>query len=81
MSLPEINHCPSTLQPGYHTYSPAAQAGYPHITVPMGQVSGLPVGLSFIGGPYQEASLITLAYAYEQVSHKLQKPEFTPTLS
>ncbi|MEJ1239560.1 amidase [Chryseolinea sp. T2] len=66
---------------GYGTYSPAAQAGYPHITVPMGLVSGLPIGLSFVGGAYQEASLITLAYAYEQVSHKRQKPEFTPSLS
>lgn len=66
---------------GYGTYGPAAQAGYPHITVPMGQVSGLPIGLSFLGGPYQDASLIALAYAYEQISHKRQKPTFTPTLS
>lgn len=66
---------------GYGTYSPAAQAGYPHITVPMGLVAGLPIGLSFIGGPYQESALISLAYAFEQASHLRQKPSFTPSLS
>jgi amidase len=66
---------------GYGTYGPAAQAGYPHITVPMGVVSNLPIGMSFIGGPYQEASLIGLAFAYEQSSHLRQKPSFIPTLS
>jgi amidase len=66
---------------GYGTYGPAAQAGYPHITVPMGVVSGLPIGLSFVGGPYQEASLISLAYAYEQTSHLRKTPAFIPTLS
>lgn len=65
---------------GYGTYGPAAQAGYPHITVPMGQVSGLPIGLSFVGSAYQEPLLISLAYAYEQTSRKRQKPTFTPTL-
>lgn len=66
---------------GYGTYGPAAQAGYPHITVPMGLVSGLPIGLSFLGGPYQESLLIGLAYAYEQASHLRQKPTFVTTLS
>lgn len=65
---------------GYGIYGPAAQAGYPHITVPMGQVSGLPVGLSFIGGPYQEAALIGMAYAYEQVSRMRKKPAFVESL-
>jgi amidase len=52
----------------YHawgTSSPAAVAGYPSITVPAGQVSGLPVGLSFIGPAWSEARLIGLAYAFE----------------
>jgi len=60
--------------PGFS--SPAAMAGYPHITVPMGQAYGLPVGLSFVGGAYQEGPLLTLAYAYEQVSKKRVAPEF-----
>ncbi|GAB2792625.1 amidase [Hymenobacter luteus] len=60
--------------PGFS--SPAAMAGYPHITVPMGQVHGLPVGLSFVGGAYQEGPLLTLAYAYEQASKKRSAPGF-----
>jgi amidase len=53
---------------------PAAMAGYPHITVPMGLVFGLPVGLSLIGTKYSEAQLISMAYAYEQASHKRVAP-------
>ncbi|UYZ63561.1 amidase [Hymenobacter weizhouensis] len=60
--------------PGFS--SPAAMAGYPHITVPMGQAHGLPVGLSFVGGAYQEGPLLTLAYAYEQAAKKRAAPEF-----
>ncbi|UOQ71751.1 amidase [Hymenobacter cellulosilyticus] len=60
--------------PGFS--SPAAMAGYPHITVPMGQAHGLPVGLSFVGGAYQEGPLLSLAYAYEQASKKRVKPQF-----
>jgi amidase len=51
-------------------------AGYPHITVPMGHAHGLPVGLSFVAGAYQEPALLTLAYAYEQASKKRVAPEF-----
>ena len=43
-----------------------AVAGYPHLTVPMGLVKGLPVGLSFIGPKWSEAMLLNLGYAYEQ---------------
>jgi amidase len=53
---------------------PAAMAGYPHITVPMGLVLGLPVGLSFVGTAYSEAALIGMAYAYEQASKKRAAP-------
>jgi amidase len=53
-----------------------AVAGYPHITVPMGQVHGLPVGLSFIGPPWSEARLIGAAFAYEQHSHKRRTPTY-----
>ena len=61
--------------------SPAAMAGYPHLTVPMGQVLGLPVGLSFVGGAYQEGHLLGLGYAYEQATHKRTAPKFLPTVT
>jgi amidase len=61
---------------GYGMYGPAAMAGYPSISVPMGLVEGLPVGLAFIAGAYQEPELLTIAYAYEQTSKKRVKPEF-----
>ena len=54
--------------------SPPAIAGYPHITVPMGQVHGLPVGLSFVGPAFSEPTLIGIAYAYEQASHARLAP-------
>ncbi len=52
----------------------AAVAGYPHLTVPMGQVEGLPVGLSFIGPAWSEATLLSYGYAYEQASHARKPP-------
>lgn len=54
----------------------AAVAGYPHITVPMGEVRDLPVGLSFFGPAWSEATLIGLAFAYEQRTKARQAPEF-----
>lgn len=45
-----------------------AVAGYPHLTVPMGRVSGLPIGLSFIGPAWSEARLLGFGFAYEQAS-------------
>lgn len=59
--------------------TPAAVAGYPSITVPAGYVSGLPVGLSFIGRAWSEPTLLKLAYAYEQVSRVRRPPTFAPT--
>ncbi len=50
---------------GWGTSGPAAVSGYPSITVPAGLVSGLPVGLSFIGPAWSEPRLIALAYAFE----------------
>ncbi len=58
--------------PSITTY--AAVAGYPHLTVPMGEVSGLPVGLSFVGTAWAEPLLMSLGYAYEQASHKRLPP-------
>lgn len=48
-------------------YPWAAVAGYPHITVPMGQVNNLPVGLSIFAGPWEDAKVLSIAYAYEQL--------------
>jgi amidase len=59
--------------------TPAAVAGYPAITVPMGQVHGLPVGLSFIGPAWSEGTLIGLAHAFEQATHHRKPPRFRPT--
>jgi amidase len=59
--------------------TPAAVAGYPSITVPVGFVFGLPVGMSFIGRAYDEALLLKFAYAYEQGSKMRRPPEFKPT--
>jgi amidase len=54
----------------------AAVAGYPHLTVPMGFVKGLPVGLSFIGAKWSEQLLLSLGYAYEQARGPLPAPKF-----
>ena len=61
--------------------SPAAVAGYPSITVPAGYVFGLPVGISFIGGPWQEPTLLRLAYAYEQTATPRQPPQFLHSIT
>src|SRR5215831_8559407 len=60
--------------------APAAVAGYPHVTVPMGQVRGLPVGLSFVGRAWSEATLLKLAYAFEQAAPARRKPTFEETV-
>jgi amidase len=54
----------------------AAVAGYPHLTVPMGLVKGLPVGLSFIGPKWSEALLLSLGFAYEQARGPFPTPKF-----
>lgn len=60
------------------SYSMAAIAGYPSITVPMGNVRDLPVGLCFFGPKWSEAMLIGLAYAYEQKTKARTAPKFLP---
>ncbi len=59
-------------QPSATTY--AAVAGYPHLSVPMGLVDDLPVGLSFIGTAWSEPMLLSLGYAYEQASQARVTP-------
>ncbi len=59
--------------------TPAAVAGYPHVTLPMGFVAGLPVGLSFFGRAWSEPVLIKAAFAYEQASKARRPPRLLPT--
>lgn len=59
----------------------AAVAGYPHLTVPMGGVLGLPVGLSFIGPKWSEAQLLALGYAFEQAAPDMKlRPSFAQSI-
>jgi len=62
--------------PGYGAYGPAATAGYPSITFPMGNENMLPIGISFLGKAWDEPGLIAIGYAYEQASKKRIKPGF-----
>jgi amidase len=57
-----------------------AVAGYPHLTVPMAYVDRLPVGISFIGPAWSEAKLLSLGYAFEQLTHARRAPQYVPSL-
>lgn len=60
------NHATGDAGTPSSAFLPAA-ARYPHLTVPMGEVSGLPVGLSFIGRPFEDATILALGHAFEQL--------------
>jgi amidase len=66
---------------GYGMYSPAAIAGYPSITIPMGALSELPVGLCFLGKPFGEPDLLAIGYAYEQLSKNRKGPGFLKSVA
>jgi amidase len=76
---------PTDLVNGDHftgsSSTPAAVAGYPSVSVPMGYAWGLPVNLSFIGAAWSEPTLIRLAYAFEQITMHRKAPNFLPTLA
>lgn len=65
---------------GMGSSSPAAQSGYPNITVPAGFVGELPVGVSFFAGKFEEAKLISIAYAFEQATKVRKAPQFIKAL-
>ena len=65
---------------GGSSAGPAAIAGYPDISVPMGFVSGLPAGVSFFGRAWSEPVLIRIAYAFEQATQHRRAPTFAPSL-
>jgi amidase len=69
-----IDHINGDSGVGGSCSSPAAIAGYPSLTVPAGFVSGLPIGLGFFAGAYQEATLIRLGYAFEQATQAWRAP-------
>lgn len=61
---------------GLSSSSPAARSGYPNITVPMGYIDGLPVGINFFGEAWSEPLLLELAYSFEQLTKVRKAPEF-----
>jgi amidase len=61
---------------GFYFASPAAMAGFPHITVPMGRINELPVGLSIMANAYQEPVILSFAYAFEQATKHRTSPKF-----
>lgn len=65
---------------GGSSAGPAAIAGYPDISVPMGFVGGLPAGISFFGRAWTEPTLIRVAYAYEQATQARRAPTYAETL-
>jgi amidase len=59
----------------------AAVSGYPHLTVPMGQIQGLPLGISFVGPAWSEATLLAMGYAFEQRAAGRSVPTFPASIA
>lgn len=75
-----IDHIRGDRFDGGDSAGTAAIAGYPDISVPMGLVAGLPVGVSFFGRAWSEPTLLKIAYAYEQRSKRREPPTYAATL-
>ncbi|TFG16768.1 MAG: amidase, partial [Promethearchaeota archaeon] len=58
-----------------------AVAGYPNITVPLGHIFGLPVGISFFSRAYQEPTLLKIAYSFEQATKTRSLPRYLKTIA
>ena len=58
----------------------SAVAGYGTITVPAAYIDGLPIGISFIGGAWDEPQMIAFGYDFEQATHVRVPPTFIPTI-
>lgn len=76
---PRIDMINGARSPGSFSTLPAV-SGYPHLTVPMGELQGLPLGMSFIGAPWSEDVLLGAGFAFEQRSKARLIPRFAPSL-
>ncbi len=75
-----IDHVNGDAGGGVSCSSLPAVAGYPHVTVPGGDIRGLPVGLSFFGRPFAEGKLLGYAFAFEQATRHRKPPRYLPTV-
>lgn len=66
---------------GGSSWGAAAVAGYPSLTVPMGEAHGLPVGLAFMARRWDDARVLSLGYAFEQLTQARTAPKYRVTLS
>ncbi|MGO1002044.1 amidase [Lysobacter sp. CA196] len=66
---------------GGASWGAAAVAGYPSLTVPLGEASGLPVGMVFMGRRWSDAKLLSLGYAFEQLTQARTAPRYRATLN
>ena len=82
VGLPELaDHTGASMRRGGGSATPSAMAGYPNMSVPMGYLFGLPLGLSLFGRAWSEPTLIRIAYAYEQTTQHRRQPLFLDTVT